>query len=191
MNLPPLPLHGEAMSDRYHYHLKIACIHIKEDKFLPHVRHLDKLSNEPFLNIDIYLDRLRSAHNIGSIIRTAEAFRLGEIHFSEQTPYIDHKKIKSSAMGTESLVPCHLKTPLNQLKRPLIAIETTKDATSIYDHTFSENCTLLLGNEEYGLSHHALSQADLILEIPLVGSKNSLNVSCAFAILASKIRSDL
>ena len=190
LNLPPLPLNSEAMSDRYHYHLRIACIHVKEHNFLPQVRHLDALSNEPFLPIDIYLDRLRSAHNIGSIIRTTEAFRLGEIHFSEMTPYIYHKKVKSAAMGTDTLVTCHEKTPLSKLRRPLIALETHDEATSIYDYTFPSECTLLIGNEEYGLSHQSLEAADITLQIPLIGSKNSLNVACAFAIAAGKLRHD-
>ncbi len=48
--------------------------------------------------------------------------------------------------------------------------------------------TLLLGNEETGLSAHALSQADIILKIPMFGYKNSLNVGCAFAIVANQVR---
>ncbi len=188
LSLPPIPYSKEALSDRYHEHLHIATISLKEDSFLPSVTHLDSLSSEPFLPIDIYLDNLRSAHNVGSIIRTTEAFRLGEIHFSEKTPFIGHPKIEKSAMGTSSLVTCYQKAPLTSLKEPLIAIETSNDAISLYNFTFPETFSLLIGNEEYGLSEKALSSAHHIIKIPLHGSKNSLNVASAFAILASEIR---
>ncbi|MBM3193453.1 MAG: RNA methyltransferase [Chlamydiae bacterium] len=129
--------------------------------------------------------------NVGSIIRTTEAFRLGEIHFSEKTPYIDHPKIEKSAMDTSSLITCHQNTPLSALKAPLIGIETAKDALSLYDFIFPKTFSLLFDNEEYGLSEKTLSSAHHIIKIPLLGSKNSLNVASAFAILASEIRRQL
>ncbi len=186
--LPPVAFTKEALSDRYHEHLRVATISLKEDSFLPSVSHLDSLSEEPFLPIDIYLDNLRSAHNVGSILRTTEAFRLGEIHFSEKTPFQDHPKISKSAMGTESIVTCHKQTKLSNLKQPLIALETHENAISIYDFIFPESFSLLVGNEEYGLSKAALDHATIFLKIPLFGSKNSLNVANAFAIAASEIR---
>lgn len=191
LSLPKIIYTPEALSDRYHEHLRIATISLKEHSFLPNISHLDSLSNEPFLPIDIYLDNLRSAHNVGSILRTTEAFRLGEIHFSEKTPFTDHPKIAKSSMGTALLVPCHHNSPLTTLKRPLIALETHETAISLYDFTFPESFTLLVGNEEYGLSKAALDSADIIIKIPLFGSKNSLNVANAFAITASEIRRQL
>ncbi len=188
LSLPKITYTAEALSDRYHEHLRIATISLKEHSFLPNISHLDSLSNEPFLPIDIYLDNLRSAHNVGSIIRTTEAFRLGEIHFSEKTPSSHHPKIAKSSMGTASLVPFHQNSPLSALKEPLICLETHENAISIYDFNFPKSFTLLVGNEEYGLSKAALDRADAVIKIPLFGSKNSLNVANAFAIAASEIR---
>jgi tRNA G18 (ribose-2'-O)-methylase SpoU len=125
---------------------------------------------------------------VGSIIRTTEAFRLGEIHFSEKTPYIDHPKIAKSAMGCDLLVPCHQNSSLSSLKRPFIALETTDYSSSLYDYVFPPSFTLFLGNEEFGLSEKNLKEADVVLEIPLWGSKNSLNVASAFAIAAFEVR---
>ncbi len=191
LSLTKIAYTAEALSDRYHEHLRIATISLKEHSFLPNISHLDSLSNEPFLPIDIYLDNLRSAHNVGSILRTTEAFRLGEIHFSEKTPFTDHPKIAKSSMGTATLVPCHHNSPMTALKRPLIALETHETALSTYDFTFPESFTLLVGNEEYGLSKAVLDSADVIIKIPLLGAKNSLNVANAFAIAASEIRRQL
>lgn len=188
LSLPPIPYTKEALADRYHEHLKIATILLKEDRFLPKITHLDSLSKEPFLPIDIYLDNLRSAHNIGSIIRTTESFRLGAICFSEKTPTTSHPKIAKSAMGSDTFVTCREKVPLTALRRPLIAIETHENATSLYKFSFPQSFSLLLGNEEYGLSKASLDCADMIVKIPLLGAKNSLNVAAAFAILASEIR---
>ena len=59
---------------------------------------------------------------------------------------------------------------------------------SIYDFTFPEKFTLILGNEEYGLSDEWLNQCDQIVTIPMWGFKNSLNVASAYAIAAYEIR---
>jgi tRNA G18 (ribose-2'-O)-methylase SpoU len=59
------------------------------------------------------------------------------------------------------------------------------------DFIFPASFTLILGNEEYGISNESLKLADYIVEIPLFGAKNSLNVACAFAIAASQIRRQL
>ena len=191
LSLLPLIYSKEAVSDRYHHHLKIATVSLKEDSFLSDVSHLDSLSSEPFLPIDIYLDNLRSAHNVGSIIRTTEALRLGELHFSEKTPFVTHPKITKSSMGTATFVTCHQSSQVSSLKKPLIALETHRDAISLYDFTFPKSFTLLVGNEEYGLSKDALQASNHILKIPLFGSKNSLNVANAFAITAAEIRRQL
>jgi tRNA G18 (ribose-2'-O)-methylase SpoU len=57
-------------------------------------------------------------------------------------------------------VTCHQNKSLEQLPKPLIALETVPNAPSLFDFTFPKEFTLLLGNEEYGLSDQALSMAD-------------------------------
>ena len=189
LSLPPIAHTKEALSNRYHEHLRLAHTSLKENHFLPSVSHFDKLEGEPFLPIDIYLDHLRSAHNIGSIIRTTEAFRLGSIHISGHLPPME--KLEKTAMGSIPFVTCHIHSHLEALRRPLIAIETHKDARPIYGFTFPSSFSLLLGNEEYGLSEESLKSADTILRIPLYGAKNSLNVASAFTALAFEIRRQL
>jgi tRNA G18 (ribose-2'-O)-methylase SpoU len=189
LSLPPLDHEQEALSHRYHLHLQLASLQLKEHNLLPNVRHLDRLDSAPFLPIDIYLDQLRSAHNVGSIIRTTEAFRLGTIHFAGVTPTNNNEKVQATSMGCVPLVPCRQNTPLESLRRPLIALETTEEATPLHTFAFPPSFTLLLGNEEFGLSKSLLEAADIVLEIPLQGSKNSLNVAAAFAIAAATIRS--
>jgi len=180
----------KTIADRYHFHLKLAHMKLKEHNLLPHIRQGDKEAAAPVRPIAIYLDRLRSAHNVGSMIRTTEAFSLGTLYFSEDTPFTDCKQVHDAAMGAEQWVSCKQMgelVSLDDLPRPFILMETGAEATSIFDFIFPETFTLVMGNEEYGCSEVLLKQADYMVEIPLRGRKNSLNVANAFAIAAAEI----
>lgn len=175
------------MADAYHKHLALSDVCFKEHNLLPSIRKGDKaVSLEP-LSIDIYLDHVRSGHNVGSIIRTVEAFSLGHLYFSENTPFIDNKKVQDAAMGCDKHIECSRGVELKSLKRPIIVLETSEDAITLYDFIFPESFTLVCGNEEYGCSDETLKIADYLVEIPLRGRKNSLNVANAFAATASEI----
>lgn len=177
-----------ALSNRYHEHLRKAQLAIKEHNLLPTMRRGDKAAKLPFGEVAIYLDNIRSAYNVGSILRTCEALRLGRIYFSAKSPFIDNDKVIKTAMGTASIVPCKQITTLETLPRPWIVLDTCLDAISVEDFIFPlPSFTLIIGNEEYGVSQSLLEQADHFVDIPMLGMKNSINVACAFAIAASKI----
>ncbi len=178
----------KTLSDRYHWHLEEANLSLKEHNLLPMIRTGDRIAKCPFADIAIYLDRVRSAYNVGSIIRTTEALRIGQIHCSEKTPFIDQEKVQRTAMGAAEIVPCFQHTPLTSLPRPFIVMDTSDDAIPLSEFLFPQTFTLILGNEEYGVSSSLLSEADHLIEVPMFGVKNSLNVACAFAIAASEIR---
>ncbi|MCF7806466.1 MAG: TrmH family RNA methyltransferase [Simkaniaceae bacterium] len=179
----------EYLCDRYHEHLALACTPLNEHHFLPEMKRFDRIHSAPPLKASLYLDHLRSAHNVGAILRTAESFGMCSIGFSKRTPFADHPKVLATSKGTAAHLNCH--RDLNALPRPFIALETHQKATSLYDFSFPTHFTLLLGNEEYGLSNELLSLADAIVEIPLFGTKNSLNVASAFAIAAAEISRQL
>ncbi|HSX38181.1 MAG TPA: TrmH family RNA methyltransferase [Chlamydiales bacterium] len=191
LKLLPFPyLNKKALADRYHWHLSEAGLSLKEHNLLPAIRKTDRDPKEDFpCSIAIYLDHIRSAYNVGSILRTVEALRVGTVHFSGKTPYIDNEKVRRTAMGAADIVPVFQNTPLSSLPRPIIALETSEEAQGISDFAFPGQFTLVLGNEEYGISDEALMLADDLVQIPLVGMKNSLNVACAFAIAAAAIKS--
>ena len=178
----------ETLSDRYHLHLHQANCHLKEHSFLPFIRKGDKRQGEANWEIAIYLDRLRSAHNVGSIIRTTEAFSLGKLYFSLETPFIDHKQVQDASMETYKWVSCDNKVPLECLPKPIIVMDTSHEAISLNDFIFPEKFTLVVGNEEHGCSTKTLEIADHLIEIPMRGRKNSLNVANAFAIAAGEIQ---
>ena len=188
LSIPPLKNPSfEDLSNRFHEHLKKGNVSWQEHNLLV-IRNSDKESKAPFLPVAIYLDNLRSAFNVGSILRTVEAFRLGKVYFSSSTPFIDNSKVQKTSMGTYDKVPCIKISSLNELPRPFIALETADFAPSIGSFTFPQVFTILLGNEESGLSKEVLEQVDHFVQIPLVGDKNSLNVAAALAIAASAIR---
>lgn len=189
MKLPPWnDFDPKILADRYHWHLKEAGLNLKEHNLLPVLRTGDREPTTPFLPIAIYLDHVRSAFNVGSILRTTEAFRLGEVHCCSQTPTVDNEKVQRTAMGTAELISCHANANLATLPQPIIVLDTAKNAIPLSQFIFPETFTLVLGNEEYGVSDEALSLATYVLEIPLQGAKNSLNIACAFAIAAAEIR---
>lgn len=176
------------IAERYHWHLHEAGKSLKEHNLLPSLRTGDRTPKADYLPIDIYLDHVRSAYNVGSILRTCEALRLGSVHFSKDTPFLDNEKVSKTAMGTSPLVPCFAKATLSELRRPIIVLDTSDEAIPISEYLFPPSFTLVLGNEEVGVSDQTLSFADQLLEIPLLGAKNSINVACAFAIAAAQIR---
>lgn len=176
------------VSDAYHYHLLSAQQSLKEHNLLPPIRTGDRAAKEDFLDYAIYLDHLRSAYNVGNILRTVEAMRIGAVYFSEQTPFIDNPKVCKTSMGSSDIVPCFANAKLEDLPKPWMAIETSPTATNVQSFIFPKKGTLILGNEEYGISDETLAKVDLFIDVPLVGIKNSINVGCAFAVVASHIR---
>lgn len=189
MNAPKLTiLDFKVIANTYHHHLQEAQINIRENNLLPNIRTGDKPHSSPLLPIAIYLDNIRSAFNVGSIIRTTEAFALGSLYFAGQTPFIDNRQVQNTSMDSCHWLPCYKDIPLESLPRPIIAMDTSSEAICIHDFVFPETFTLILGNEEYGCSDYALKNADYLIEIPLCGKKNSLNVANAFAIAAAEIQ---
>jgi len=177
------------ISNRYHFHLNKANISLKEHNLLPTLRSIDgKNSEMPFLKIAIYLDNLRSAFNVGNIIRTTEALRIGKIYFDKNTPFIDNEKVQKTSMGSYQLTKCENIFNLKDLPRPFIGLDTSDKSISINSFIFPEKFTLILGNEEYGISDKMLNKIDYLIEIPMLGFKNSINVASAFAICANEIR---
>lgn len=177
----------EQIEQRFHWHIRQTGKGIQEHDFLSHLTTQDnKDKARPWLNIHTYLNGLRSCHNVGSIIRTTEAFRLGPIIFSEDMMPITHPQIKKTSMGSFEHVSITQKN-INTLPRPWIGIETI-DCAHIYNEwLYPKHCTIIIGNEERGIHTHLLEQCDTIIQIPLVGIKNSINVANAFAIIAAHI----
>ncbi len=140
------------------------------------------------LDLSLVLVDLRSSFNVGNIIRTFDALNGEEILFCGYTPYPDLSSFKS-AMGAEKeanwkhfLKVDEVFHYLKSQKKSIIALETVPSTKHIYEFVFPESCALVLGNERFGLNQNILEQADQVIQIPVFGVKNSLNVGVSFAI---------
>jgi tRNA G18 (ribose-2'-O)-methylase SpoU len=152
----------------------------------------------------LLLHNIRSVHNVGSIFRTADAAGVSKIILSGYTPApvdrfgLPRKDFSKVSLGAEKTIEWqHIKTlrvvikMLQQRNYYVVAVEQDKKATPLFKFKppLSGGLTLehrkialVLGNEVRGLSKSALKLCDEIVEIPMRGKKESLNVSVAAGI---------
>lgn len=155
------------------------------------------------LEIILILHNIRSIYNVGSIFRTADALKISKIYLTGITPSpIDsfnnlRKDFQKTALGAEKninwikkiqIIP--LLKKLKQEKYKIFAIEQAENSIYYYQLKIKKRVkiVLILGNEVNGLDKRILKQVDEILEIPMLGLKESLNVSIAFAIVGYHLR---
>ncbi len=140
----------------------------------------------------IVLDNIRSLNNIGSIFRTADAFKIESIHLCGITAKPPHREIHKTALGaSESVEWKYFETTLasvNYLKknRYLVYAIEQADKSIFLDNfkpNFDEKIALIFGNEVKGVSEEVIDIVDSCIEIPQYGTKHSLNVSISAGIL--------
>ena len=141
------------------------------------------------------LDDVRSALNVGSAFRTADAFGCEEMILCGFTAQPPHREIMKTALGsTESVAWRHFsetKTALEALRTEgytLIAVEQADASVFLnnveIDAKTGQKYALIFGNEVEGVSEMAMEMADFVLEIPQFGTKHSLNISVSVGIVA-------
>ena len=151
--------------------------------------------NLPPCGITVVLDNIRSAHNVGSIFRTADAFGIDRIILCGITPAPPSAEIHKSALGAEdSAAWDKYDSTLEAIKRlkadgyTIVSIEPTVNSVKLdkFDAYVKGDIkyAVVLGNEVDGVDQEVVDNSDFSLEIPQFGSKHSLNVSvCAGAVL--------
>lgn len=155
---------------------------------------LNRLSPEAFRNAQktpmvLVLDDIRSMSNVGSLFRTADAFRLEAIHLCGITGKPPHKEIRKTALGAEETVSWKAWTSaaecVHYLKTNgyyILALEQTDQSTDLRELQTNIPLALVLGNEVDGVNAAVLPHCDAIAEIPQYGSKHSFNVAVSGAI---------
>jgi 23S rRNA (guanosine2251-2'-O)-methyltransferase len=145
--------------------------------------------------ISVLLHNIRSSHNVGSIFRTADAAGVSHIYLSGYTPIpIDRfervqKEIAKTALGAEKTVSWEYhKTPkmIASLKRAgwyVVGVEQDARARDYRAFTNTKPTLFIFGNEVRGLSPALRKVCDELIEIPMYGTKESLNVSVAAGII--------
>jgi len=151
--------------------------------------------------IIVVAHNIRSTHNVGAIFRTAEGFGISKIILSGYTPFprIDNdprlphiaekltSQIHKTALHAEELVPFEYQeirniTALKQQGYRIVGLEQADTSIALPIYKAPEKVALILGEEVEGIPEDLLKECEDIIEIPMVGQKESFNVSVAAGI---------
>lgn len=153
----------------------------------------------------LILHNIRSSYNVGAIFRSSDGAGVAKIYLTGYTPSPYHasketyptkaqKMISKTALGAEKFIPWEKKKNINlildKLKKEgvnILALEQSKKSVDVYKFRPNFPSVLILGNEVKGMDRKILKKADVILEIPMRGKKESLNVSVAAGIAVYQI----
>ena len=147
----------------------------------------DRIRRRP---VHVVLDNIRSAFNVGSIFRTADAGAVEHLHLCGMCAHPPHRKLEKTALGAFDYVPwTYYERTTDALERlgeqgiPRVAIEVTPDALAINDFEWMQPVAIVFGNEVAGVQERVLKRCDAVVKIPMQGYKNSINVATAFGIV--------
>ena len=138
------------------------------------------------------LENIRSAYNVGSVFRTADAFLLESIFLTGYTAFPPHKEIRKTALGAEETVDWkkfdHATAAiyaLRELGYRIFAVEQAIGSLSLETAQFKSNekIALIFGNEVTGVEQTTIEQCDGCIEIPQLGMKHSLNIATAAGVV--------
>ncbi len=146
----------------------------------------------------VVLDNIRSAHNVGSALRTADAFKADKVWLCGICACPPSAEIHKSALGAEDSVPWeHVQDTLALVDRlrsdgyTVVAVEQTVSSRSLEEFTPEPGAryAFIFGNEVDGVQQEVVDAADFSLEIPQFGAKHSLNVSVSVGVVLWQWRS--
>ena len=138
------------------------------------------------LPVSVLLENLRSAYNVGSFFRTADAVRAHKLLLCGISATPPHKGVLKTALGSEDTVRWeHAEEALNAARAEqqrgceLAVIETSVRSVDLFDWVPRFPVCLVFGNEKEGVSPEMAELCDTHVRIPMLGFKHSLNVSTA------------
>jgi tRNA G18 (ribose-2'-O)-methylase SpoU len=144
------------------------------------------------LPLVVVLDDVRSMHNVGSVFRTSDAFRVEAVYLCGITSTPPSTEIHKTALGAEDSVAWHYyKTAMEAVESlnadgyEILSVEQAHGSTMLQDFSPAPNkkYAVVLGNEVKGVRQEVIDASNGCLEIPQFGTKHSLNVSVAAGII--------
>jgi 23S rRNA (guanosine2251-2'-O)-methyltransferase len=144
------------------------------------------------LPIIVVLENIRSAYNVGSVLRTADAFLLQAVYTTGYSPHPPHKQIDKTALGAHETVNCKhftdAATAIEFLKEDgftVLAVEQAEQSNMLHELTIEKNqkIAVVFGNEVSGVEQNTIALCDGCLEIPQFGMKHSLNIAVAAGVV--------
>ncbi len=151
---------------------------------------LDELQQLERLPIYALVENIRSMHNVGSIFRSSDGVRLKKLFLSGYTAQPPRREIDKTALGATDSVPweyakdalpviCRLK----EKKVQIVVVEHTSNSVPYTRAQYRFPLCVVMGNEVDGVSQEVVKEADLAVDLPMLGIKQSLNVSVAYGIV--------
>ena len=183
--------------------LPVVCPKCKSKLIELHKNLNKSIQKEQTINLDgsefiLVLDNVRSAYNVGSILRSSDGFNFHSVYLCGITPTPENPKVLKTSLHAEINVPWFYRTNsldlLIELKNNgymILGMETSSKSTSILDikkDDLTRKIALVLGNELSGLDPDVEGVCDYLLNIPMLGQKSSFNVTIAFGISAFYFR---
>ena len=159
------------------------------------MQELNRKSAEAFrqaekMPIVVVLENIRSAYNVGSVFRTADAFLLEAVYLCGYTAFPPHKEIKKTALGADETVRWkHFKKTAEALEElreegyKIYSVEQAEESRALQDFEMQGKAAVVFGNEVTGVEQSTLAATDGCIEIPQLGMKHSLNVSVAAGVV--------
>ena len=142
--------------------------------------------------IIVVLENIRSAYNVGSVFRTADAFLIEAIYIIGYSAKPPHKEIKKTALGAEDTVDWkYFKTTVEAIdelkisKYKIYAVEQAEDSYKLHAAGFKQNekIAVIFGNEVTGVEQSTIQLCEGCIEIPQFGMKHSLNIATAAGVV--------
>lgn len=161
------------------------------------ITELNRLSVEEFKESDklpliVVLDDVRSLHNVGSVFRSSDAFRVEAIYLCGITAVPPQPEIHKTALGAEDTVDWkyfeNTLEAVGELKEKgynVYSVEQVEGSTLLNELTLEEGgkYAVIMGNEVKGVKQEVVNASDRCIEIPQFGTKHSLNVSVTAGII--------
>lgn len=161
------------------------------------ITELNRMSAEEFkeadkLSLVVVLDDIRSLHNIGSVFRTADAFRIERIYLCGITAVPPHPEMHKTALGAEFTVDWtyvnNAVETVDNLKNEgytVYSVEQTEGSILLDELELdrTKKYAVVMGNEVKGVQQQVIDHSDGCIEIPQYGTKHSLNVSVTAGIV--------
>ena len=160
-------------------------------------RELNRKSKKEYLKskktpLILILDDIRSGHNVGSILRTADAFLISKVYICGISPVPPHKEVMKTALGSNESVDWEYKedifdliTKLKNNDCDIWSIEQTEISIDLKNYSPDKNklTAFVLGNEVLGVKQKIIDRTGQVIEIPQQGTKHSINVCVVSGIL--------
>ncbi|MDL2256511.1 RNA methyltransferase [Parabacteroides sp. OttesenSCG-928-K15] len=161
------------------------------------ITELNRLTPEEFkeskkIPLIVVLDHVRSLHNVGSVFRTSDAFRVEAVYLCGITAVPPHPEMHKTALGAEDSVDwVYFKDTLEAVAHlknndyVVCAIEQAEGSILLDDLLLDKQkrYAVILGNEVKGVQQEVVDRCDQCIEIPQYGTKHSLNVSVTAGII--------